>query len=360
LKDSSSAKIIGNNIFYYIKGKPVLQEQKISLNRLEQLRKALLLKTPKKRSDEDYVEVYMHSGERIAIFGGDLVYEGQPAIAFRKYIIDKLTLEEQAVRGTIPEESIPFLKASVQCGFNCSFVGPVRCGKTTMLATMQTYEYKALEGVAIQTDPEIPFHEYYPDYPIINIIVDGEEMKDIGKKVVRLDPDYILMTEARDGYAFNLVVEMTNIGAIRCKTTMHLRDIDKFCYKMASKIQQVYGGALEYHLWNVADSYHYIYEMMCLPHNRDKKRLKGIYELRFNSDNNMIEFHQICKYDITTDSWTFKYDIGNRIAKLACEENLAAFNVFKSELERLSKMYPMDGDNVIIPFYSKLLGRGIN
>jgi Flp pilus assembly protein, ATPase CpaF len=357
LNDSSSAKIIGDRIYYYIKGKPVLQEQRISYERFEKLRRALMLKTPKRRLDEQYSEVYMHSGERISIFYGDLVFEGQPCMTFRKYIVTKLTFEEQAQRGTLPKEMIPFLRAAVSIGYNTSFVGPVRSGKSTMLATYQNYEDKGLEGVAIQTDPEIPFHKYYPDAPIMQLIADGEDLNEIGKKVVRSDADYIIMAEARDGYAFNCLVEMADKGTIRNKSTMHIRKVENFCYNIANKIQQAYGGSLDYNISKVADSYHYVYEMISLRSDRSKKRLKGIYEIRFNSNTNGIEFHQICNYNAESDSWTFKYDIGKDKLKLGQEENPEALKVFCTELKRLSELFPMDENNVVIPFYSQIGGK---
>ncbi len=50
LKGSSSAKIIGDRIYFLIDGTLRLQPQKIDYIRRRQLRKALLLKTPKKKN----------------------------------------------------------------------------------------------------------------------------------------------------------------------------------------------------------------------------------------------------------------------------------------------------------------------
>lgn len=349
MKESSSAKIIGDRIYYFINGKAVLQEQKISPERFEKLRKALLLPTPKKRLDEQYSEVFMHSGERIAIYYGDLVFEGQNIMVFRKYIVDKLTFEEQAHRGTIPFDCIPFLKAMVAIGPNVAFVGRVRSGKTTFLSTYQAYEDHSLEGIAIQNDPEIPFHKYYPDAPIISLIADGTELRNITKKIVRSDADYIIMAEARDAHDFNCLLETGDKGTTRCKTTIHLRKVANFCYNIASKIQQEYGGSLDYLISKVADTFNYIFEFISLPNNRAQKRLKGIYEIQYQDGR--IEFHQICKYNAKSDCWTFKYDIGNAVKELGQEENAEAFRVFQNELKILSEKFPMEGDNIIIPFY---------
>ena len=351
--DSSSAKIIGNRIYFLIDGKSVLQDQKISQERLDQLRKALLLKTPKKRLNESYSEVYMQSGERITIFYGDRVKEGQPSIVFRKYVVDKFTFEEQADRHTIPWDIIPMQKAMVKIGFNVAFVGPVRTGKTTYLTTWQSYENPELEGVMVETDPEIPLHKILPNSPIIQLLADGEEFLEIKKELVRSDADYIILGEARDGYALDFAIEQANKGTMRSKFCYHLGFIEDFCYDVANKIITVYGGNLDYHIVKVAKSYQYLFQFIQLS-DKSKKRLKGIFEVRYDRGSRTISFHQICKYDHLKDNWSFKYDIGADKKEIAFEEDIAAFNVFDSELKKLSEKYPMEGESVIYPVYSKV------
>lgn len=358
MPDSSSAKIIGNRIYFLINGKEVLQKQKISYARLEQLRKALMLNTPNKRLSEAYTEVYMQSGERISIFHGERVKEGQPSIVFRKYIVDKFTFEEQAKRGTIPLEMIPMLKAMVNIGFNVAFVGPVRTGKTTFLTTWQSYENPDLEGVLVETDPEIPMHKILPSAPIMQLIADGSDLLAIKKELVRSDADYIILGEARDGYALDLAVELPNKGTMRSKFCYHLRFVEDFCYDVANKIISVYGGNLDYTIVKVAKSYSYLFQFIQLS-DKSKKRLKGIFEVRYDNNEHVISYHQICRYDYDTDSWTFKYDIGEDKKLISLEENKGAYKIFDSELKKLSGSYPMLGDSVVYPVYSKVGGKNV-
>jgi pilus assembly protein CpaF len=135
IPDSSSAKIIGDRIYFFIDGKQVLKEQRISSKRFEQLRMAFMLRDETKRLDENYSELYMESGERVTVYTGRRVIEGQSTMVFRKYIVNVLTFDEQARRGTIPVEFIPALEALVKCGVRVAFIGPVRSGKSTMLLT---------------------------------------------------------------------------------------------------------------------------------------------------------------------------------------------------------------------------------
>lgn len=353
LSNSSSAKIIGDRIYFLIDGQQKLQPQTISKDRFEQLRKALLLRTPEKRSNDPYSEIYMLSGERISIYRGSLTKEGQPVMVFRKSIVEKYSFEAQANRGTIPADSLNFFKSFAKIGFNVNFVGPVRSAKTTFLTTWQSYEDQKLEGVLVETDPEIPLHEIMPSAPIMQILADNEELAKITKSLMRSDADYLVMAEARDGLALNLAVEMANRGTKRCKSTTHLTMIEDFCFDVSSKIIGTVGGDLSYTMVKVAKSFNYLFELAQLS-NKGQKRLKGITEIRYDAKSNQISFHKICKYNYETDSWTFKYDIGEDKRQIAIEENYKEFEVFERELKALSEKYPMKEDNVYIPYYNNI------
>ena len=170
LKGSSSAKIIGNRIYFLENGEMELKRQTMIKERREQLIRAFLLHTPEERLDKDYHEIYMLDGTRVTIYGGTLTKKGQDVIIFRRYIIPIYSFEEQASRGTIPKSAIPLFKAMVRIGFNVAFLGAVRTAKTTFLTTWQSYEDQSLEGVLVETDPEIPLHKLMPDAPILQRI----------------------------------------------------------------------------------------------------------------------------------------------------------------------------------------------
>ncbi|WP_054750181.1 hypothetical protein [Ruminiclostridium josui] len=122
MPESSSANIIGDRIFFLIDGKQVLREQRISKKRFEQLRQAFMLGDETKRANENYSELYMYSGERVTVYTGRRVIDGQSVMVFRKYVVKVLTFEEQARRGTIPIELVPALEALVKCGAKVAFI----------------------------------------------------------------------------------------------------------------------------------------------------------------------------------------------------------------------------------------------
>ena len=130
---SSSAKIIGDRLYCLIDGVSTLQPQKIGDRRREQLKRALLLATPRERIESGFHEVYLRNGIRITIYSGERTKEGQDVMVFRKYIMQELTFGELVRLETIPEEAVPLFEVMIRLGFNVVFAGPVRSGKTTFM-----------------------------------------------------------------------------------------------------------------------------------------------------------------------------------------------------------------------------------
>ncbi|MFO7928782.1 MAG: ATPase, T2SS/T4P/T4SS family [Candidatus Humimicrobiaceae bacterium] len=352
MPESSSAKIIGERIYYLIDGKMELQEQKISAKRFGALKKALLLLTPEISQNQPNIEILMYSGQRVTFYGGSLTKEGQDIMVFRKYVVINYTLKEQARRGTVPKESITMLESLARVGFNILFCGAVRTAKTTMLATFQMLEDPSLEGVLIESNAEIPLHTLMPKSPIMQLVADGEKLSGITKQLMRSDGDYIICGEARDGDMLNLLVEIANRGTRHCKSTIHLTDVYDLPYDMANMIVNKKRGSLGHTIIKVAKSFHYVFSFIQLE-DRSKKRLKGIHEIRYDNASHKISIHEICRYHLETDSWAFSYDISPDKEAIAKEENYKSFLSFKKELKMLSQKFPIKNQKVVVPFYSK-------
>lgn len=304
-KTSSSAKIIGDRIYFLEEGKEVLQEQRISQKRRAQLKKALLLDNPEERLEYGFHEVYLNNGIRVTIYSGDRTKLGQEVIVFRKYVMRDYSFETMAENSTIPKEIVPILKSMCKIGFNVLFSGQVRSGKTTFLVCWQKYEDKSLEGVAISTDPEIPWHELMPDVPIMQLVADGQQLKELSKSLMRGDNDYIILEEMRDAAAYRLALEITATGTKRSKATIHAGDARDIPYKMASAVYETYGGDLKAIIQSVYTSFDYIFEFFQVPSDRSKKKLKAIWEVWYDHSGNRCLMRKVCSYDIEGDKWLF-------------------------------------------------------
>lgn len=334
-RESSSAKIIGERVYFLERGRMVLKPQKISEERRQQLIRAFLMLTPEERLDRDWHEVYLLDGTRITIFRRNMVKKGQDAIIFRRYVVPSYTFEEQAARGTIPKESIPFFEAMAGLGYNVAFTGAVRTAKTTFLSTWQAYERKDLEGVMIETDPEIPMDRLMPEAPIVQLLADGERLAEITRNLLRSDADYFIMAEARDGVALDTALRAASKGTRRMKITFHTREPYDFPYDVASEIVHSKGGEIRFEARRAASAFDYIFHFIQLS-DKSKKRLRGIYEISFDRQTEKIRIFPICLYEGERDGWNWFYRISQGKREAGMEENRELFGQFETRLRELS------------------------
>lgn len=332
---SSSAKIIGNRIYFLEDGKMILKNQKISKFRREQLVRAFLLLTPDERLDKDFHEIYLLDGSRVTIFRGSLVKDGEDVIVFRRYIIPEYSFEEQAKRKTIPYEAISLFVDMVKLGYNVAFTGAVRTSKTTFLSTWQSYEDQSLEGVMLETDPEIPLHKIMPDAPVIQILADNEKLLTVTKNILRSDADYIIVAEARDGLALDTAIKVASKGTKRMKITFHTKSPLDFCYDVACEIVKVMGGDIHYTANKVASSFDYVFHFIQLK-NKSQKRLKSIYEISFDAENQKINMIEICSYNYYDETWKWTNRISTDKVTAGLEEDACAFEEFSGKLKDLA------------------------
>lgn len=314
--NSSSAKIIGERIYFMIDGKATLMQQTISKERLLKLKRALLLSTPSERLSDSYHEVYLRNGIRISIYSGEIAKENQDAIVFRKYVMPKLNFESLNEKKTIPGEGIKIFETMRDIGFNVIFTGQVRSGKTTFLQAWQLGEKADLEGLAISTDPETPWHRIMPKSPLMQIVTDGEGLEKLSKSLLRGDNDYVLMEEMRDAAAYKLILDIITSGTSRCKATVHDGSAIDLPYRMASEVINKYGGSLIYTIKRIYSGIDYIFEMTQSPYNHNLKLLKAVVEFDFDNVEEKCIARYLCKYDFNKSTWIWNSEgISNKLKK---------------------------------------------
>lgn len=309
-KESQSAKLIGDRLYCLIDGKSILQPQRITKERREQLKRAFLLSSPKERIEKGFHEVYLFNGIRVTIYSGDRTKEGQDVMVFRKYLIKDYSFEKFVELGTIPEESVELFKIMVKIGFNVIFTGPVRSGKTTFMQTWQRFEDEKLEGVAIATDPETPWHEIMPNAPIMQIVCDGNDLENISKSLMRGDNDYIILEEMRDAISMNMALEITSIGTRRTKATAHANDARELPRRMAEKIRIKYGGNEKEIENRILRNYSYVFLFNQVETNRAKKKLVSLSEYSFDEKTGG-EITEIIRFDAVNNRWIWKYHLSD-------------------------------------------------
>lgn len=356
LKNSSTAKIIGDKIFFMIDGKMTLMPQKISSQRREQLKRALLSNDFKVRLDNDVPDIEMITGERIKIFGQNVTRKNSDTIIFRKFPVRDYSFEKQIELGTYPKDILNLCRAVAKIGYNMVFTGAVRTSKTTQLSTWLNYESSFEEGLIVETRPEIPIDQILPDAPIISLVADTEEkLARIRSSIMRSDADFVIMAEARDAYAYDIALKSASVGTRRCKMTAHINTPYDFPYEFAKEITRVFGGDVQNEAISVAKAFTLNLHFINYPQHKAKKRLEGIYVFEYNPKSYEIFIHTLCKYNVIDDSWSYNYCVTDDMKKIGIEQNYEAFKIMCDELKKLQNLCPMDEETSkpLKPFYSK-------
>ena len=356
LKNSSTAKIIGEKIFFMINGKMILMPQTISSERREQLRRALLSNDFRVRLDNDVPDIEMVTGERIKIFGENVTRKNSDTIIFRKFPVKDYTFDKQIELGTYPKEILQFCQATAKIGYNMVFTGAVRTSKTTQLSTWLNYESNFEEGLIVETRPEVPIEQILPNAPIISLVADTEEkLARIRSSIMRSDADYVIMAEARDAYAYDIGLKSASVGTRRCKMTAHINTPYDFPYEFAKEITRSFGGDIEHEAISVAKSFTMSLHFINYPQHKAKKRLEGIYVFEYNPRTYEIFIHALCKYNVLDDSWSYNYCITKDMENIGIEQNYEAFKIMCNELKKLENLYPMSSEysKPLKPFYSR-------
>ncbi len=349
-RNSASAKLIGDRLYCLIDGHAVLQPQRIGADRREQLKRTLLMAAPRERLEQGFHEVYLHNGIRITIYGGDRTKKGQDVMVFRKYVLQDLSLEALAALGTIPPEAVPLFRDMVAVGPNVLIAGPVRSGKTTFLQVWQRQEDPALEGLAIATDPETPWHTMMPDAPIMQLVADGEALRSMTKSLVRGDNDYVLLEEMRDADAYHLALEITATGTYRTKATIHVGSSVEIPYKMATAVREQYGGDLMSLIAQVFSQFHLVFLLGQEPENRARKRLLALDAFHYDAAMDRVSIHPLCRYEAEEQRWRWRADT-QALSALPLEKERGEWKDMMERLQGLAERNPLKGHPVIYPRY---------
>lgn len=220
------------------------------------------------------------------------------------------------------------------------------------MQTWQRYEDPTLEGLAIATDPETPWHRIMPDVPIMQLVADGSDLDKIIKSLLRGDNDYVLLEEMRDATAFKTALDITSTGTQRSKCTIHDSSAVNIPYKMATQILSKYGGDLNSIIAQVFKNYNYVFEFAQEEDDKSMKKLVGIVEYRYEAEHDRVSVHRICRYEYESGKWTWNWDIGDDKRTLGGKYP-DQLKIFDDTLKALARDNPMAGSGVVIPAYYK-------
>jgi pilus assembly protein CpaF len=147
-----------------------------------------------------------------------------PCITIRRFLKDKLTVDELIQLGSLTTQIADFLAICVQASLNIVVAGNTSSGKTTLLniLTQQIPDWERI--VTIEDSAELSLHQIHvvsleaqpPDYRGEG----GVTVRDLVRNALRMRPDRIVVGEVRGGEALDMLQAM-NTGHDGSLTTVH-------------------------------------------------------------------------------------------------------------------------------------------
>ena len=169
------------------------------------------------------VDARLKDGSRVNAVIPPISLQG-PILTIRKFFKKPLTVEDLIRFGTITEEAIEFLRASVVAATNVLISGGTGTGKTTFLNVLSGYIPGDERIVTIENAAELQLRQ---DHVVIlesrpaNVEGRGEiSIRDLVINALRMRPDRIVVGECRGGEALDMLQAM-NTGHEGSMTTLH-------------------------------------------------------------------------------------------------------------------------------------------
>ncbi len=169
------------------------------------------------------VDARLKDGSRVNAVIPPISLQG-PILTIRKFSRRPLTVEDLIRFGTVTEESIEFLRASVVAAVNIIVSGGTGTGKTTFLNVLSAFVPSEDRIITIENAAELQLRQEHVvtlESRPPNVEGRGEiSIRDLVINCLRMRPDRIIVGECRGGEALDMLQAM-NTGHEGSMTTIH-------------------------------------------------------------------------------------------------------------------------------------------
>ena len=174
-------------------------------------------------ADSPAVDARLPDGSRVHVVIPPVAVDG-PCITIRKFLENKMTVEELIGLDSITDHMAEFLQACVAARLNILITGGTSSGKTTMLNAMSGFIPMDDRIITIEDAVELKLKQkHVVRLETKNQNMDGRgEMstRDLVRNALRMRPDRIVVGEVRGGEAMDMLQGM-NTGHNGSLTTLH-------------------------------------------------------------------------------------------------------------------------------------------
>jgi pilus assembly protein CpaF len=178
-----------------------------------------------KRCDESspYVDARLPDGSRVNVIIPPLSLVG-PSITIRKFARNPLTTDDLISFGTLTQEMVTFLRASVEAKLNIIVSGGTGSGKTTLLNVLSGFIPADERIITIEDSAELQLRQdHVVTLETRSPNIEGKggvTIRDLVRNSLRMRPERIIVGECRSGEALDMLQAM-NTGHDGSMTTIH-------------------------------------------------------------------------------------------------------------------------------------------
>jgi pilus assembly protein CpaF len=174
-------------------------------------------------ADSPAVDARLPDGSRVHVVIPPVSVDG-PCITIRKFLENKMNVEDLIAYGSITPGMVEFLRACVAARLNIVVSGGTSSGKTTMLNALSGFIPLKERIITIEDAVELKLQQkHVVRLETKNPTVDGTGAmltRDLVRHALRMRPDRIVVGEARGGEAMDMLQAM-NTGHDGSITTLH-------------------------------------------------------------------------------------------------------------------------------------------
>ena len=173
--------------------------------------------------DSPTVDARLPDGSRVNAVIPPVAIDG-PCISVRKFLQNRMTIEELIAIGSLTEHMSEFLRACVAARLNILISGGTSSGKTTMLNILSGFIPADERIITIEDAVELQLKQRH----IVRLETKspdsdgrgGVTTRDLVRNALRMRPDRIIVGEVRSGEALDMLQAM-NTGHSGSITTLH-------------------------------------------------------------------------------------------------------------------------------------------
>lgn len=338
---SYAAQVIGRNIYMFIDGK----NQKMpftfkSDKTVQRIIDRLDYHNEGNRINRynPFAEVDLYTGERVTAIIPPRVKN--VTITFRRFLINHVTLSDQAARQMFDGEALPIFRGISKSHCNTVVAGAPTTGKSTFLKAMFAERSSHLTAAIIEKHYELAMSRDFPEHPVIEFIADESKFHHVFDLVLRSDIDYAVIGEIR-----RVEVEGAILACERLKKgllcTYHTESAEEIPSQWANLNLDLFPGRrYEGELARVASKLDLVID---LQQNEEKthKWVNSIQEIRYNHFTGEVSSHYWMWRNPETEKWEYHYDVSGKLIREMTRQNREATKMLLTTLEKLSKESPL-------------------